>query len=303
MKSKTEKSKKDDVEETKPRWQDPGAPRSLMDELEKVEGDLYDVYHVKIKFENMILGPAPASLDALLAKLNSAKSRKLIPESVLENFKAEMVARYAVAEQARVAMLTREAEGGEEEDAPKPNAVKDVEAKGLSVFMIDWDGIYLESRAVKSMIRDVMSMQSVFTQHGREKTFHNLGLFVRPAILRFTRDGKTLMAPDDVRHYPAILKGPNGAQNAIVSNEFLVEPYLEFQVLLTRYGRINQSHLIRCLAAAKLVGLGARRSQGFGQFTIEECAYLGTRNEPVEEDMRESLRDMAAEIAEDEKKE
>lgn len=296
------KPKEEKAVEEKPRtrWEDPGKPRDLMEDFKKAADETYAIFHVKVQFRDLVLGPAPAMLDATLARLNSAKMKKVIPPEVLESFKAEMVRRYAEAEKARADLLNREAADQDEEDAkPKPDAVAETAAKGLSVFMVDWDGIYLESRAVKSMIRDVLSIQGVFGDRGaRTKTTHNLGLFVEPPRLRFVRDGAVMTAPDGVRHYPAILKDATGSHNAIVSNEYIesdkhdrASVQLEFDVLLTVGGSLTKTHLDRCLAACQLVGLGARRSQGFGQFDVVEYRYMGMAARPVSQDVLADLPD------------
>lgn len=295
-------NEKEEKVEEKPRtrWEDPGQPRDLMADLKKAADETYAIFHVEVQFRDLVLGAAPARLDATLARLNSAKMKKVIPPEVLESFKAEMVRRYAEAEKARTDLLNREATDQDEEDAkPKPDAVAETAAKGLSVFMLDWDGLYLESRVVKSMIRDVLSIQGVFGDRGaRTKTTHNLGLFIEPPRLRFVRNGEIVTAPDGVRHYPAILKDATGSHNAIVSNEYVESDrnvtdsvQLGFDVLLTVGGSITKSHLDRCLAASQLVGLGARRSQSFGQFEIVSYRYMGMAARPVSQDILADLPD------------
>jgi CRISPR/Cas system CSM-associated protein Csm4 (group 5 of RAMP superfamily) len=52
-------------------------------------------------------------------------------------------------------------------------------------------------------------------------------------------------------------------------------------------------HLIKALAAAQRVGLGARRSQGFGQFVITEFRYVGSVKKLLNEDMLDEVLNVA----------
>jgi hypothetical protein len=287
---KTEKNDHDDAPIST--WKDPGKPRDLMEELRVAEEKTYAVFHVKTQFLDLVLGAAPAMLDATLARLEAAAKKHKIPPEVLERFKAEMVARYAQGEQTRREIAAKSAESEAEVD---PDAVKETDAKGLSTFALDWDGLYLESRCVKSMIRDVLSMQNVFVGTKGSKAFHNLGMFVEPYRLRFIVNGEVAQRPHGIRTYPAIISDSSGKRSALVSNEYLEQPVMEFDVLLTVGGKITKDHLVRCLAACQRVGCCARRSQGFGQFKITEFVYGGTIAKLLNEDHLDELLNAAEE--------
>ena len=178
------------------------------------------------------------------------------------------------------------------------DGVDDAARKGWCGFLYDADGLFLESRCAKSMLKSAMSQLGIF-QDGMSrkpvgsKTTHDTGLFIEPYRLRFYRDGGTIEAPDGAETlatvvYPTPLATPDGTEDmavhvntaqgrrsSLVRADYVIEPSMRFVVKVVMGSAIHEKDLIRALALCQDVGLGAKRSQGFGQFEITGLHYLG----------------------------
>lgn len=140
--------------------------------------------------------------------------------------------------------------------------------QSLQGFKQDDNGLYIESRQVKAMIKECTN-----ALYGRQekwgptkkgpKSFVAENVFVTPDRIHLDRDG-----PDSVEMF--ITHTHRGSSLGLV--ELVEEPRIEFAVKFTPFaherllGKDKGIRWARIATLAQENGLGAMRSQGFGKF-------------------------------------
>lgn len=157
--------------------------------------------------------------------------------------------------------------------------------KNTNGFKQDSDGLYLEARNVKAMLKEVTNALyagqpwvipgSVRPRRGRgkedgqtagiykgAKSFVAERVFIEPDRIHF---GKA--EPDGVDLFVGHVQGPAGRTSNVTYYEYMERPTLTFDVLVAEDG-VPPEAWGRLWYMAQENGLGALRSQGHGQFDI-----------------------------------
>lgn len=236
--------------------------------LEKVQAEaagLYDVYEVQVRFTDKIYGGTPRSLDAALAAAEAqARKKKLDPEYV-DALKEKVRQEFAEGQQRAEAQRAVGEEPEEEEPIDKT----------WVTFQCDEEGIYFDSRCVKSGLRECMSKLGVFTTKKGSKGYHDYGLFIEPYKIRFLDEhNNPVPMPDGCDDRAGHVSGPTGKRAILRRMDFVEKRTMRFRIRRMAGGLLSEEALIRALAALQLAGLGGSRSQGFGQFELIACEKI-----------------------------
>jgi hypothetical protein len=234
----------------------------LLGKVRGVTDTIYDVYAVEGSFNEYCLGGKPKSLDTALAVVDARVNAGKLPEEAAE----------AIREQTRSVYLD-DMKVEQEEGLHDPE--KPVE-KTWCTFFRDDNGLYLESRVVKTALRESMQSAKLFKNVSGTKTQHNMGLFVDPPRVYFTRDGKPITEPDGFLDSVAIIEDRNGKRTAIKRSDYTLQATIAFEVSVVAGGAIGIREITGGLAVMEKLGLGAMRSQGFGQITWTRCELIRT---------------------------
>lgn len=145
-------------------------------------------------------------------------------------------------------------------------------------------GLYLESRTVKSMIKEAVNILYAGERWGRTskgpKNFTAERVFIDPDRLYLDR-----MTPDGVELFIGHISGPSGPTSNLTYYEHVIGSTLEIDVRVTR-DEITFEHWQEIWVQCQEIGLGALRSQGYGRFdlnsfdVVEETRKRLTAAEP-----------------------
>ncbi len=145
-------------------------------------------------------------------------------------------------------------------------------------FPRDEVGVYLDSRAVKAMLRECFSVARIFVQKpGTKQIFQHAlvvdGLQNQDRIYLEREDGTHLGEPDGNIERPIHPDTAQGKRSALKRADYAERVEVEFllRVLKThpQEGRhIGRDELELALVIGQEDGLGADRSQGFGRFDV-----------------------------------
>lgn len=248
-------------------------PVDLLGKVLKEREGMYAVYEVGIQFNDIVFGGTPKRLDYALARVAAHARAKKLPQEIVDSAVADVRERYADAHRAK------EDTGSETIDPETGEAIDGLEAAAKSAwntFHIDPESgaIYLECRTFKAMVKSALSQLGIFVNDRGSKSAHDLGFYVLPDKLFFYRDGEIIMEPDGYRDMPAVVSGPDGKRATISRADYVDSPQMRVQIKLIRNAKLTEKHIIRALALCGDVGLGAKRSQSFGQFEVTRFARI-----------------------------
>ena len=244
---------------------------NLLKQIKKTSDEMYDIYDIKVRYRGRMIGGVPKQLDLALiaaeAKLRKAKA----PEEVVDNIKKEFSDRIAEAEAARELIKDSELfEDGDDDEKEHP-----VVHSAWCGFWEDEEGIYVESRTMKSALRECLSKLGYFMKNRGSKGHHDYGLFIEPTRLRFTREiaghNRPITKPDGFQDRAITVSTPQGKRTSIKREDYVENGEMSFRVKSIKNGKISRDGLIQALALLQDAGYGAARSQGFGQLDILEC--------------------------------
>lgn len=132
-------------------------------------------------------------------------------------------------------------------------------------FKRDAGGLFVEARQVTAMIRECAATLSLIKEvRGlRQHLWH--GLFVKPARLHLgvQEPGGTLEVVGQVQ----TARGPRSIRKKV---DYVLGAQIDCELWALANGRLAEEHLRRVLALAQESGLGAMRTQGYGQFDLVE---------------------------------
>lgn len=137
-------------------------------------------------------------------------------------------------------------------------------------FKLDGSGLYLESRAVKAMLKESVNILYAGTRWGKTqkgpKSFFAERVFISPDRIPLGR-----AEPDGVDLFIGHVSGPKGPQSTLTYHEYVEQATIELDVLVTK-DEVSKEHWPEVWVHAQENGLGALRSQGFGRFDLEAWA-------------------------------
>lgn len=145
-------------------------------------------------------------------------------------------------------------------------------------FRQDASGLYIESRAVKAMLKEAVNVlfggnkeRWGVTRKGPKSAMAEWVFPVEDRVHLQRPDGDggylSVMEPDGLHLLIGHVTGPQGPRSTLSHYEYVVQPYLSFEVFSLQ-DRVTQEQWHQTLRYAQENGLGAVRSQGFGRFKV-----------------------------------
>jgi len=275
----------------KPQW--PQGPEDLLDILKRRNRDIYVEFEVACDVISKIVGGTPRLLEAIFALIDTrVKQGKLSPEEG-ERIKLEVRKQHEEKDKANrllyeAEMVARENTGEDVDPENLPTSARAIEAS-WNTFWQDPMGLYLETRTIKSTLRDVFSALQKFTPANRKKVGHNFGLYIeappesphRDRVYLY-RGGSVIQRPDTFEDRPVLIKGehPRTAlkRNDVIYGKEEGEGYgcqFGFKVKVLRDGPLTHEDIVDGLALLMDRGLGAAVSQGNGKWEPLHFQRLG----------------------------
>lgn len=226
--------------------------------------ELYNVWKIQYKFREKVYGGIPNRLETAMLMIEARVKQGKIPPEMAEQIKKECRERFEEMYKA----MSVEVEG-EVKQNPMEEAVK----MQWTTFWQDDQGVYLESRTLKSALRECLSILNVFTTKHGTKSGHNFGFYVEPSRLYLKRDGVVVKKPDGYDDRPVIIQDAGGKRTAIKRVDFVEGACIDATIKIIP-GRLEERHIVAALALLQDLGHGAMRSQGFGQLDMMVAELL-----------------------------
>jgi hypothetical protein len=139
--------------------------------------------------------------------------------------------------------------------------------KSTNGFKQDEGGLYLESRAIKAMLKESTNILFAGDRWGRTKkgprSFLAERVFVNPDRIAFG-----LHEPSGIELFIGHVSGPAGPSSNLTYYEYVEGVTIDFDVMVAE-DAIEHDHWPRIWVHAQENGIGALRSQGYGRFDIE----------------------------------
>jgi hypothetical protein len=133
-------------------------------------------------------------------------------------------------------------------------------------FKRDEDGLYIEARQVKAMLKECVNINFAGEKWGRTKkgpkNFVAERVFVDPDHVHLGRD-----EADGIDMVIGHVTGPSGPRSTLGYHEYVERATLAFSVLVVD-DCVTAEQWARIWTHAERNGLGALRSQGHGQFVV-----------------------------------
>lgn len=217
------------------------------------EVELFTDYRVRIQMRDRIMGGIPKNPAIIEGWLRSK-------------------AGIDQAEEVRQAMLRTLLELGAEirpdmsfeelEDASKHLA----SAKSTNGFKVDSDGLYVEQRQIKAMLKESTNILFAGERWGitrkGPKSFVAERVFIVPDHIALG-----VKEPTNIELFIGHTSGPAGRQSNLTYHEYVERPELTFTLRVAE-DAIKREQWALLWVHAQENGLGALRSQGFGRFDV-----------------------------------
>ena len=218
--------------------------------------DLFTTYQARIEFRDKIMGGVP-------------KDPKIIEGWLRSKAKIDDV------EEVRRALLRTLVELGAEVTADMSYAeleaasVQLAATKNTNGFKVDpIGGLYLESRTIKSMIKECVNILFAGDRWGKTKKgprgFTAERVFINPDRVALDRQ-----EPDGIELFIGHTSGPKGPQSNLTYHEYVTRAVIHFAVMVA-HDEVPLDAWPQIWVHAQENGLGALRSQGFGRFDIQQ---------------------------------
>lgn len=134
-------------------------------------------------------------------------------------------------------------------------------------FKVDEKGLYIESRYIKSMLREVTNILFAGDRWGKTKkgpkSFLAERVFINPDHLSLG-----VMEPDGIELFIGHTTGPQGRQSNLTYHEYVEHAAIDFKVMVAE-DAVPLDAWAPLWVLAQENGIGALRSQGHGRFDIE----------------------------------
>jgi len=139
-------------------------------------------------------------------------------------------------------------------------------AKLTTGFKVGEHGLYIEARQVKALLKECTNILFGGERWGPTrkgpKSFLAERVFVEPERLYVG-----VMQPSGLELVVGHHNGPTGPQSTLGYHEYVLQPDLEFSLLVLR-DVITPAQWVDLWMLAEQIGLGAVRSQGYGRFQL-----------------------------------
>lgn len=221
--------------------------------------DVFTTYHARICFRDKLMGGVPKDPKIIEGWLRS----KAGIEDTEEVKQAMLRTLSELGADVRPGMTYDELVAASEQLAT---------SKQTNGFKVGECGLYIESRQIKSMLKESTNILFAGDRWGKTKkgpkSFVAERVFVNPDKLFLgTKE------PTGVDLFIGHTSGPRGPQSNLTYYEYVTEPEIEFTVMVAE-DAIPQENWAQIWVHAQENGLGALRSQGFGRFDIMQWDKL-----------------------------
>lgn len=214
---------------------------------------LFKQYRVRLEFRDRIYGGVPGDPEIIEGWL---RSKAGITQDV----------------EVRNAVLRTLSELGHELSAEDSydeisRAVKEVaDSRQVNRFKRDDQGLYIEARQVKAMLKECCNIMFAGDRWGKTKkgpkNFLSERIFVRPDRIHLG-----VAEPSGVETFVCHTVGPRGPMSSLNAVEYVKRPSAEL-VVWSLNDEVTEEQWGAIWVAAQENGLGARRSQSGGQFDV-----------------------------------
>lgn len=216
------------------------------------DGDsIFTVYEADLAFEDKIMGGIPANPKVMEGWIRSSTGidqqeeiRQMMMRSLLE-----------IGADVNPSMSFEELEKASEEVAAN---------KQTNVFKRDENGLYIEDRQVKAMLKESTNILYAGDRWGKTRkgprSFVAERVFVKPARIYLGRD-----AADGVELVVGHVSDAAGKRSTLAYHEYVEQPTITLQVKCVR-DELSAEQWASIWEHAQDNGLGALRSQSHGRF-------------------------------------
>jgi len=211
---------------------------------------MYRLYQVVLRFEDRVCGGIPKHPNVIRAWVEARTG--------YDDERAEEIIK-----EAKNAMQATDTLGEKEE------------IKAWTGFKVDDCGLYLESRQVMAMLKESANVLKGIK--GSEPIIKIKNLKARLAERVFVEPSKIYLLPmrqepDGYEEHTIRVMTPRGPRSAIKRFDYIEGARVEFTLRVLDDGLIGEAELRQILDLAEHLGLGANRSQGYGQFEVASFA-------------------------------
>lgn len=140
-------------------------------------------------------------------------------------------------------------------------------SKSTNGFKADGDGLYVEGRQVKALLKEVTNI--VYAGEKWGPTRKGARNFVAERV--FVVEDRIHLGrtqPDGIEQVIGHVSGPQGARSTLTYHEYVFQPTCSF-TLMSHRDCIKPDQWVDLLILAQEEGLGALRSQGHGRFSVQ----------------------------------
>jgi hypothetical protein len=140
----------------------------------------------------------------------------------------------------------------------------DIKASAWNTFESDNEGLFIEERNVKGMLRDAGMVSKI----GKSSVFPDIvrnGIFTKPERIHLKRSGSTVKRPDGYIDRVALPKIRCKTRGVLKRQDFVKQPSIDFQLWVVA-GALSDEEVQSLFLVGQEVGLGASRTQGYGKF-------------------------------------
>ena len=230
--------------------------------FDSATSDVFATYHARIAFRDRLMGGIPKNPKIIEGWLRS----KAGIEQEEEIRRATLRTLLELGADVRPDMSFEELERASEALAA---------SRQTNGFKVAEQGLYVESRAVKAMLKESINILYAGDRWGKTKkgpkSFFAERVFINPDHLWL---GRT--EPDGVEMFIGHVSGPKGPQSTLTYHECVERATIDLDVMVLR-DEVSEGHWPEIWRHAQENGLGALRSQGFGRFDIEAWDRVESR--------------------------
>ena len=211
-------------------------------------------FYVKIEFEDRLVGGVPATLSSDDREAREKAYQEWVAQQTGEDAPESLVNELA-----------------EDPDMPV------VEIGPLNAFKRDEDGIYVEARQVKAMLKEAAQRLGIVVRQRGARQVLQHDLHVRDDLDQRTQKLHPYPSKKDadgIDERPISVMTRQGPRTAIKRFEYLEQVQIAFHVKVLKGGvgdnKVTAANLAQMLELGGWLGLGADRSQGAGLFNVVE---------------------------------
>lgn len=223
--------------------------------FDKQSSDVFATYHARLTFRDKVMGGTPKNPKIIEGWLRS--------KAGMDDAEEIQQASYRTLVELGVDVHP---EMTYEELEVASNAL--AASRQTNGFKQDENGLYIESRTVKAMLKEATNILYAGDRWGRTKkgprSFLAERVFINPDHISLG-----VMEPSGIEMFIGHTSGPKGPQSNLTYIEYVTQPTIEFDVMVLQ-DAIEENHWPELWLCCQENGLGSLRSQGFGRFDVEQ---------------------------------